>query len=567
MVELRGGTYWTVIASSSTPNYFVRGAISGVPRPVPSAAAEELEPATIATNVVCRGPCVLFDPGSGKFYLRVVNTGSTGLVADLYLYGSDLADTNEPGNDSRGGAPALADGAFGAIELLGDVDYWLAPAGANVTVEPVRGAIALEATVYDACGLPVAGPYPGGQTFRVFSGEAVRVRATQERAAAPGRSGYYLSVTSPSGGTPPRDGGCTPVTAGTNPDSPAVSVFMGSNATATFVVSVPSSVRSRDVIQFEVGGSARLEVLGSGGSVLYSSASPDVFFAGGGALAAPSEVEPAAVAVGRVCGGPCVIDPAPASSYLVRVRNQGPARNVPLFAFGRDFDDTTEPANDSRLTAPSLTDDGSGAIEFVGDVDLWYVPFDGTVSRRYVDPGDSAVPGQPVFQIADASEIWVTAQIDDIDVGKVREGQEVEIVLPAYLGRSLPGRITWIAATATPRTEVGIGGRVVRARIDLTGGVGPLRPGMEVDVSAEATLARDVLLVPADAVIEDQTGRWVMTVGGGRTGRREIVLGANNYVQAQVVEGLDEGDAVVVEGKEDVEPGDRVRTRMRERGE
>lgn len=194
-------------------------------------------------------------------------------------------------------------------------------------------------------------------------------------------------------------------------------------------------------------------------------------------------------------------------------------------------------------------------------------PFDGTVSRRYVDPGDSAVPGQPVFQIADASEIWVTAQIDDIDVGKVREGQEVEIVLPAYLGRSLPGRITWIAATATPRTEVGIGGRVVRARIDLTGGVGPLRPGMEVDVSAEATLARDVLLVPADAVIEDETGRWVMTVGGGRTGRREIVLGANNYVQAQVVEGLDEGDAVVVEGKEDVEPGDRVRTRMRERGE
>ncbi|GEM_PF-6505440 len=193
-------------------------------------------------------------------------------------------------------------------------------------------------------------------------------------------------------------------------------------------------------------------------------------------------------------------------------------------------------------------------------------PFNGTVSRRYVDPGDSAVPGQPVFQIADASEIWVTAQIDDIDVGKVREGQEVEIVLPAYLGRNLPGRITWIAATATPRTEVGIGGRVVRARIDLSGRVGPLRPGMEVDVSAEATLARDVLLVPADAVIEDETGRWVMTIEGDRTARREVVLGANNYVQAQVVEGISEGDTVVVEGKEDVEPGDRVRTRMRERG-
>jgi len=69
------------------------------------------------------------------------------------------------------------------------------------------------------------------------------------------------------------------------------------------------------------------------------------------------------------------------------VRNLGSARTVRVYAFGRSFDDTTEPANDSRLTALSLTDDGSGAIEFVGDVDLWYVPFDGTVSFETVSGG------------------------------------------------------------------------------------------------------------------------------------------------------------------------------------
>ncbi len=194
-------------------------------------------------------------------------------------------------------------------------------------------------------------------------------------------------------------------------------------------------------------------------------------------------------------------------------------------------------------------------------------PFDGVVSRRYVDPGDSAIPGRPVFQVADASEVWVTAQIDDIDVGKVREGQEVEIVLPAYLGHSLPGRIAWIAATATPRTETGIGGKVVRARIELTGGTGPLRPGMEVDVSTQATIARDVLLVPADAVIEDETGRFVLKVVNERVERGDVVLGANNYVHAQVVEGLAAGDLVVVDGKENVKPGDKVRTRVEQPGE
>ncbi len=191
-------------------------------------------------------------------------------------------------------------------------------------------------------------------------------------------------------------------------------------------------------------------------------------------------------------------------------------------------------------------------------------PFAGVISRRYVDPGDSAIPGQPVYQVADARDMWVTALIDDIDVGKIRRGQNVDIVLPSYLGRSLTGRIERIAATATPRTQAGIGGKVVRTRIDIAGDSGPLRPGMEVDVSTESTIARDVLLVPADAVMDDETGRWVLKVVGRRIQRQEVELGANNYVHARVLEGLSAGDRVVVDGKEDVEPGDEVRTKMRE---
>lgn len=189
-------------------------------------------------------------------------------------------------------------------------------------------------------------------------------------------------------------------------------------------------------------------------------------------------------------------------------------------------------------------------------------PFDGVVSRRYVDPGDSAMPGRPVYQVADARNIWVTALVDDIDVGKVHEGQDVQIILPAYLGETLPGRIERIAATATPRTEAGIGGRVVRARVELTDRTGPLRPGMEVDVSAEAIIARDVLLIPTHAVIEDMTGRWVLVVSDNRAERREIEMGANNYVHAHVLQGLEAGELVVVEGKDEIEPGDAVRIRM-----
>ncbi len=187
-------------------------------------------------------------------------------------------------------------------------------------------------------------------------------------------------------------------------------------------------------------------------------------------------------------------------------------------------------------------------------------PFDGVVSRRRVDPGDPAIPGRPAFQVTDTANIWITALIDDIDVAKVHKGQDVQIMLPSYLGRSLPGVITHISATATPRTEMGAGGKVVRTRVELTEGAGPLRPGMEVDVSAQSVIARDVLLIPADAVIEDETGRYVLRVEDGRVRRTEVEIGANNYVRAQVLSGLSAGDEVVVDGKDTVDDGDRVRT-------
>lgn len=214
-----------------------------------------------------------------------------------------------------------------------------------------------------------------------------------------------------------------------------------------------------------------------------------------------------------------------------------------------------------RITAPPQTPGPQTAWETIE------APFDGVVSHRHVDPGDAAVPGQPLFQVADTGEMWVTALIDDIDVGKVHEGQEVEIVLPAYLGRRIPGRIERVGATATPRTQTGIGGKVVRTRIALTGRRGPLRPGMEVDVRAEAIIARDVLLVPADAVIEDESGRWTFVVEGGRARRREVSLGANNYVQAEITDGLSAGERVVVDGKEEISDGSRVSVTERTSGE
>lgn len=207
------------------------------------------------------------------------------------------------------------------------------------------------------------------------------------------------------------------------------------------------------------------------------------------------------------------------------------------------------------VPAPSLPTEDSVLTEH----ESVKAPFDGVVSRRYADPGDAALPGQPVFAVADPHDTWVTALVDDIDVAKIEQGQEVEILLPSYLGRSIRGRISRVGAAAVPRTQLGVGGKVVRTRVELLEADTTLRPGMEVDVKAEAIIARDALLIPADAVIEDESGRWVYLARKGRVHRAEVKLGANNYVEAQIVEGVKAGELVVVGPKEKLRDGMRVR--------
>ncbi len=187
-------------------------------------------------------------------------------------------------------------------------------------------------------------------------------------------------------------------------------------------------------------------------------------------------------------------------------------------------------------------------------------PFNGVVSRRHVDPGDAAIPGVALFEVADTSDVWVVALIDDIDIGKVHEGMSAEVSLPAYMSETFAAVIVDVGATAVPRTELGTGGKVVRARLRIDEPSGTLRPGMEVDVRAEAVVARDAVLVPADTIVENETARHVYVVREGRVRKIEAQVGANNYLDAVITSGIANGEEVVVGGKEDLVDGQRVTT-------
>jgi len=77
-------------------------------------------------------------------------------------------------------------------------------------------------------------------------------------------------------------------------------------------------------------------------------------------------------------------------------------------------------------------------------------PFDGVITKRSAMPGEVVQAGQAIFQLYDLSDIWVTANLEETKVGRIHEGQPVEISVDAYPRHPFKGRVTQVAANIVP---------------------------------------------------------------------------------------------------------------------
>lgn len=194
-LEVRGSSYTSVIFSSNSAAWFSSGRLG-----IQSLAADAVVGQSVSTLTACRGSCVLATPASlgSTFYAAVRNDTNVTTTAKLYVYGDSYRDLTEPQNNATATAPSLAAFDSGAIETVGDIDLWWASTTGIVRFDTAVGGPALEATLLDASGVPISsqlggGPFLNGQTFSVFAGEFIRVRASSAtRAAAAARSVYYL---------------------------------------------------------------------------------------------------------------------------------------------------------------------------------------------------------------------------------------------------------------------------------------------------------------------------------------------------------------------------------------
>lgn len=166
----------------------------------------------------------------------------------------------------------------------------------------------------------------------------------------------------------------------------------------------------------------------------------------------------------------------------------------------------------------------------------------GVVIERKVSQGQVAQPGDPLFTIADLSNVWVVGDLPEQIARSVKVGQKVDIHVPALGASQLSGKIVYVGDTVSAET------RTVPIRTQLENPGRELKPQMLVTMRIRGE-SRQAVTVPQEAVIRENDRDHVYVQVAKNTYRyTPVTLAPPSGGVHPVQEGLRPGDQVVVQG-------------------
>lgn len=171
-----------------------------------------------------------------------------------------------------------------------------------------------------------------------------------------------------------------------------------------------------------------------------------------------------------------------------------------------------------------------------------FAPADGVVIERNVVNGSAFRSGERLLRLADLHEVWVEAFAYERDLPLIERGMPALIKLP-YMPMQ-----EFAAEVMHTDPFLGIETRTARVLLRVKNETGDLKPGAFANVLLKADMG-ERLVIPEDAVLISGDKRIVfLDLGEGRLQPREITTGYNNGEQIVVLEGLEEGQAIVTSG-------------------
>ncbi len=185
-------------------------------------------------------------------------------------------------------------------------------------------------------------------------------------------------------------------------------------------------------------------------------------------------------------------------------------------------------------------------------------PFDGVIAARNADPGERVDPDSEVLRLVAVDPLQLDIAVPQGYFGRVGRDTPISARVEALQDEVFQASVKRIVPVSDPDARTFL----VRAHLDNS--EGRMTPGMSARAVLRIGTGRKGLTVPRDALIRYPDGRTVVWVAPGDSGRRtveerrvETGLGFDGNVE--IIEGLSEGEPVVVRGNEALQQGQEVR--------
>jgi HlyD family secretion protein len=175
-------------------------------------------------------------------------------------------------------------------------------------------------------------------------------------------------------------------------------------------------------------------------------------------------------------------------------------------------------------------------------------PRDGIVLQKPVEEGtviassrSSTGSGPTIVVLGDTSRVFIVTQVDETDIAAVEVGQEADITVDAYANERFEGKVTRIDPLATVEQNV----TTIPVTVEIERPDARLKPGMNANVEFITARHENVLVVPNEAVRDDDGGSTVRVLVDGKPVPRAVEVGVAGPETTEIRAGLLEGEEVV----------------------
>ena len=192
----------------------------------------------------------------------------------------------------------------------------------------------------------------------------------------------------------------------------------------------------------------------------------------------------------------------------------------------------------ARANASALRGGGPGS----GSTVTLTAPISGVVTERSASIGQAVERSSDLFDIQNLDSVFVTANVPEREIAKVKVGATVRVMTDSAPGRSFSGVVRVIGNRLDPKT------RALPVQVLVPNPGALLRPEGFARVALGTGGGGNVLAVPRSAIVGDEDAPAVFVEEGGKYERREVKLGRSAGDSVEILSGVTAGEPVVVKG-------------------